>query len=158
MLTHEIQCYMHMFCNIFGQADRGWSAYQHGGVPPRRCPTTFTTLFTPTLSWSGMPICRYMPYFQHPHYCIIYGHMPTCRLEPYIYINIQYVMHLGTHGHNDLWIIICRYADVRHTVIVICINTIFQVAHNDSTTIIYLLLLQEITLFPPKMANGRRIG
>ena len=158
MPTDEIDCYMDMFWNIFGQGHRRWSACRHGGALPCCCATTFTTLFTPTLSSSAMPICRCRPYFQHAHYCMIYGHMPMCHVECYIYINMEYVMKLGRHSHNDLWILICQYADVGHTVIVICINPIFQVAQNDTTRIIYLLLLQEITLFPPKMANGRRIG
>ena len=37
------------------------------------------------------------------YHCKLYvqGDMPTCHLEPYIYINIQYVMHLGTNADKD---------------------------------------------------------
>ena len=157
-----------MFCNIFGQGHRGWSARQHDSTPPCHCPSTFTTLFTPTVSSSGMPICRCMASFSTStllyhllYHCKLYvqGDMPRCHLKPYIYINRQYLMHLGTNADKDLWIIICRYADVPDTVTShMYTDIIFQVAHNDTTTILYLFLLQEITLFHPKMANGRRIG
>ena len=141
-------------------------------MPAWRCATTplsqhlYNTFYTYIIfSWyANMPMHGIFStstlLYHLLYHCKLYveGDMPMCRLEPYSYVNRQYVMHLGTNADKDLSILICQYADVAHTVLVICRQTIFQVAHNDTRTILYLFLLQEITLFPPKMANGRRIG